>query len=314
MSSSFFDTEKSLLEKYSIPLSDALNATLFIKRDDLIDEWVSGNKWRKLKYNVEQAFQLHKIGVLTFGGAFSNHLIATAKACKKVGLKSIGVVRGEELTPSSNSTLQNCSDLGMELLFITREEYKKRNDYAYLASWKDRFKSYLIVPEGGANYHGVIGCQEIMLETPNDFDHVFLAAGTGTTAAGVITAVSPKTQVHVVEVLKGDFLKKEVAQCIQMVYNDKVITDNVLLKHSFIPDSFGGYAKWNEKLIDFVRFFYSETAVKLDLVYTAKVVYAWREKVLDGTIKPSDKVLFIHTGGVQGMADIKDKQGYQLYN
>lgn len=309
-----FDTRKSVTEKYTLTLPSQEQALVYIKRDDLIDEWVSGNKWRKLKYNIEQANKLSKEGILTFGGAFSNHLLATAKACDKAGLESVGVVRGEELSANSNPTLKNCSALGMKLIFISRSEYKNRNDYAYLAQWKDTYNSLYVVPEGGANFYGVVGCQEIIAETTNDFDHVFVAAGTGTTAAGVLTSISAKTKVHVVETLKGDFLKKNIETHVNQVYNNEKLTKDILENCTFIADRFGGYAKWNKELVDFVQFFHRETGVKLDLIYTGKVLYAWMQKVMNGEIHGDDKVLFIHSGGLQGMSEINKKIGFQLYN
>ena len=137
------------------------NLTLYFKRDDLIDDEVSGNKWRKLKFNILQAQQNAKKGILTFGGAYSNHLLATASLCHKMGLKSYGIIRGDELHPESNENLKRCQSLGMEMRFISREEYRLKEDWEYLMELKSEFSQYKIVAEGGKNFLGIIGCKRL---------------------------------------------------------------------------------------------------------------------------------------------------------
>jgi 1-aminocyclopropane-1-carboxylate deaminase len=297
-----FDTEKSVLEKVRyVDPSTVEQLDLYIKRDDLIDPLVSGNKWRKLKYNIEQA--QHKLceGILTFGGAHSNHLVATAKACNRAGLKSVGFVRGEELTPESNLTLKDCAVLGMDLVFVSREEYREKDDWDFINQLRNGFPSFHIVPEGGANFYGVVGCQEILKETVNDFDHVFICAGTGTTAAGVILSAGVHTKVHVVSALKGEFMEAQVTKMMNSVCFDEELVSELNSKARFHNDAhFGGYAKTTQELLDFITDFEKQTAIPLDSIYTGKAMFALIQEWKKGVLGEDKKILFIHTGGLQG--------------
>lgn len=298
-----FDWEKSVLEnlKYEDVSSSSI-LEFVVKRDDLIDPLVSGNKWRKLKYNIEQARHKSGEGILTFGGAHSNHLVATAKACNKAGLKSVGFVRGEELAANSNETLKDCASFGMELVFISREEYKNKEDWDYLNQLKHGFPAFHIVPEGGANFYGVVGCQEILKETTNDFDHVFLCAGTGTTAAGVILSAGARTKVHVVSALKGDFMEAHVTKMLNSVCFDEELVGELKSKTIFHNNAhFGGYAKSSPELATFIADFKNQTNLPLDPIYTGKSMYALVQEWKRGGLGHENKILFIHTGGMQGV-------------
>ena len=198
-----YSTEKSILQKIEGECFEKRNIRLYIKRDDLIDSEVSGNKWRKLKFNIEQVKALKKEGVLTFGGAFSNHLIATASACHKAGIQSVGIVRGNELNENSNETLRNCSQLGMKLKFVTREEYRLRYDKMYQNELCVEFENHYVVPEGGANFYGMIGCQEIIKEIDIDYDVLLVAQGTSTTSCGLLLGLPDGVKLHVVPALKS---------------------------------------------------------------------------------------------------------------
>ena len=297
-----FDTTTSRLDE--IVYLDKLSKkpfTFYVKRDDLIDPLVSGNKWRKLKYNVEQSRHKSCDGILTFGGAYSNHLVATAKACHRAGLRSVGFVRGEELTPDSNPTLIDCASFGMELVFVSRDEYRQKEDWDYINGVRHGFPSFHIVPEGGANFYGVIGCQEILKETTNDFDHVFLSAGTGTTAAGVILSAGAHTKIHVVSALKGDFMEDQVTKMLNSVCFDEELVSELKEKTVFEDSThFGGYAKTTLELTEFISDFEAQTSLSLDPVYTGKAMYCLIDQWRKGIIKDQKKVLFIHTGGLQG--------------
>src|SRR6218665_2007544 len=205
-----FDTSTSILQELQSPLFKERNCRVFVKRDDLIDAEVSGNKWRKLKYYLEQARFLKKYGIVTVGGAFSNHLLAVASACNKAGIKSIGIVRGEELTIQSNANLQRCAELGMELEFISRVDYAGRNEDWFKEDVLERHRNFLFVPEGGSGYHGLIGCQELVKELPENYDHIFVAQGTCTTSVGILLGIGGDTQLHCVPVLKGFDSEKEM--------------------------------------------------------------------------------------------------------
>jgi 1-aminocyclopropane-1-carboxylate deaminase len=301
-----FDTNKSVLDivRYE-DVSTSKTVEFFVKRDDLIDPLVSGNKWRKLKYNIEQANHKSGEGILTFGGAHSNHLVATAKACNKAGIKSVGFVRGEELTADSNETLKDCASFGMELVFISREEYKNKEDWDYINQLRHGFPSFHIVPEGGANFYGVVGCQEILKETANDFDHVFLCAGTGTTAAGVILSAGAHTKVHVVSALKGDFMEAQVTKMLNSVCFDEELVNELKSKTIFHNDChFGGYAKNTPELLAFIADFKDQTNLPLDTIYTGKAMYALIQEWKTGALGNDKKILFVHTGGMQGMRSL----------
>lgn len=302
------DTSRSILQKVRFSLENCEPFTFWIKRDDLIDPVISGNKWRKLKYNVEKAKQQKSKGILTFGGAYSNHLIATAKACELSGLKSIGVVRGDELTNESNATLKKCTEFGMELQFVSRSDYKKRYEYDYLYQLRNRFSQFFIVPEGGANFYGAVGCQEILQETPNDFNRVYLAGGTGTTAVGVISSAPEVTKVHLISALKGNFLGDEVLKGLRnLSYNEAESASSYKQLILNTNHHFGGYGKVNQELISFINTFYQQTDIPLDPIYTGKAMYAMLQDYKEGLISKDGKCLFIHTGGIQGAKKWSDQ-------
>ena len=289
--------KRSELQKLESPELLSRNITLYVKRDDLIDPFVSGNKWRKLKYHVLQAKQAGKNGLLTFGGAYSNHLLATAAACHFLGLKSFGIVRGEELDANSNEILQTCNKFGMELLFISREEYAMKNDWEQLSIYKNSYPSFQIVPEGGSSFYGMIGCQEIMKELPA-FDHLFLASGTGTTAAGLLMGCIDQT-IHAVPVLKNFDLPAEIRKLFSISGIDKESADEYLqnlVRHNEFH--FGGYAKHDQLLLDFVREMYLKFDLKLDLVYTAKAFFAMWQSILKDPEMENKTIIFLHTGGI----------------
>lgn len=308
------DAKSSILQKVRYSPENSEPFSFWIKRDDLIDPIISGNKWRKLKFNVEKAKQQNSKGILTFGGAFSNHLIATAKACYLNELKSVGIVRGDELKEGSNETLKKCTEFGMELKFVSRSDYRKRGEFDYLNYLRVQFPLFYIVPEGGANFFGAVGSQEILIETPNNYDHIYLAGGTGTTATGILSAVPDQTKVHLVSILRGDFLAEEVYKGIQKLnYNqDESLTrcKQLILN---MDHHFGGYAKVNQRLIDFINEFYKQTRIPLDPVYTGKAMFAIIDDYLNKRIDNDEKCLFIHTGGIHGAQKWKDKLMYLSY-
>lgn len=311
-----FDTKKSSLIQYDVSklAQNDLNFQFFIKHDEMIDDLVSGNKWRKLYFNVLHAQEKAYDGILTFGGAYSNHLVATAKACSILGMKSKGIVRGEELNENSNPTLQKCADYGMDLTFVSRSEYANRNDFEYQSCMKNEHNNFYLVPEGGANFNGVIGCQKILLETTNEFDHIFVAAGTATTAAGIALSKNVKSKLHVVSALKGEFIRKEFQNRIYSVIYDEETAREITNETIFHLDVHcGGYGKFNSSLIEAIQNFYQLTGVKLDPIYTGKTWMAVLNAMNDGSILPGEKVLFVHTGGLQGVQGFEKSNGISLF-
>lgn len=308
-----FDPKRSILQKVDLAIFNNRNVNLFVKRDDLIDVDVSGNKWRKLKYNIAQAKQFKNDGILTFGGAFSNHLLATAAACHVLGLKSIGIVRGDELNSESNETLKACERFGMKLVFVPRDIYSLRHDRIYHEELSKTYPNYFIVPEGGSNYYGMIGCQEIMQDIDVKIDHVFVAQGTTTTSAGIALALPENTILHVVPVLKGFDSKQEMRNLYLRSGIEQGMAEEILEKVDVLSEyHFGGYGKYTDELLQFMEQFFTETKIPLDPIYTGKAMYALVDWILKNDVHNAS-VLFIHTGGIQGGKEIAKKEGRMFF-
>ncbi|HEY9256607.1 1-aminocyclopropane-1-carboxylate deaminase/D-cysteine desulfhydrase [Chitinophaga sp.] len=260
-------------------------------RLDKMDDLISGNKWFKLKENIKAAIDQGSNGLLTYGGAYSNHIAATALACKEAGLACVGIIRGEEHCSQLNHTLQMADDNGMGLIFVSREDY--RNGRAK-ELWETFYLDYHVVPEGGHNDLGAKGCEEILSIFPtSDFTHILCAVGTGTTLAGLINSALPHQQVIGIPVLKGaQYLEKEVGDLLHPAN-----TTHWELLHDYHG---GGYAKKSPALIDFINSFYAATGIPTDIIYTGKLVMAFHELVHQGYFPDNSKVLLIHTGGLQG--------------
>ena len=269
-----------------------LNSQVSIKPEYLIHPRVSGNKFRKLKYNLEKAqLQNHK-GLLTFGGGFSNHIAATASAGQELNIPTVGVIRGEELVTQieSNPTLSYAKSCGMHLEFVSRSTYKKKTDPAYLQQLLETFKDYYILPEGGTNALAIKGCEEILTSKDQSFDIICCAVGTGGTIAGVINGSLLTQKIIGFPALKGEFLKEDICKF--------ATQSNWELWGDY---HFGGYAKVNSKLIKFMNEFKLTYNIPLDPVYTAKMMYGIFEGIRSGEIPQTAKVLAIHTGGLQGI-------------
>ena len=264
---------------------------LFVKRDDLIHPEVSGNKWRKLKWNLIGALQNKCNVISTYGGAYSNHLLATASLGYDFGIQTRAYVRGDELNQSSNALLKRCHDLNMDLRFINRQQYftdKRTNGIS--VSDVDRIWN---IPEGGANKEGVEGCMEIIQETSNDFDFIFVAQGTSTTSMGILSAMNPNSTLVVVPVLKGYDSIKEM-KWLHKEFDLKFDQSKIIVLDQF---HFGGYAKHDAVLTDFVEEFNHSHTFRIEPVYTGKVMYALKQYVQSKCLMHK-KVLFVHTGGL----------------
>ena len=307
------DIKRSILQEIKTESFARRGISLYVKRDDLIDPEISGNKWRKLKYNIALCESKMKAGILTFGGAYSNHLVATAAACKKANLRSIGFVRGEELNPESNSTLKRCAELGMELVFISREVYAMRNDKGYHETVGADFPTMQLVPEGGANYYGIVGCQEILKEIEPEIDHVFIAQGTTTTSCGILFGSNEKQHIHVVPALKGFDSVAEMNALFWKTGIDKETIGDLMARVLVHGDAhFGGYAKHTPELIEFIRAFYREHDIKLDPIYTGKAMFEMMRQ-LESPKFDGKSILFIHTGGLQGIPGVEKQLGEKLF-
>ena len=264
---------------------------LTIKRLDLIHPQISGNKFFKLKYNLLAAQQQGFSQVLTFGGAFSNHIAATAFAAQHFGFQSIGMIRGEELASQPfNPTLQTAQDLGMQLHFLSRFEYRLRHQAEYLQQLQQQYPQAFIIPEGGSNALAIQGTQEIL--SPDDlenYDVICCAVGTGGTLAGIIESSSEQQHVLGFSALKGDFLKHDIQQ-----WTDK---SNWSLTDAYCC---GGYAKITPKLLQFMQQFEQQHHIPLEQVYTAKMMMGILDLIQYHHFPAHTRILAIHTGGLQG--------------
>jgi len=286
----------SPVQQINSPLFDAQGVKVFIKRDDLIHPMISGNKWRKLKYVLKQAQAEGKTHLVTFGGAYSNHLMATAAAAAKFGFKSTGIVRGEEV---DNDTLFLCRLHGMELLFTDRDSYRDKS--ALFSHYFGHDEQAFFIDEGGASVEGAKGCSELVDELPESYDHIFCACGTGTTAAGIINGLNNhqlKTKFNAVPVFKnGGFIKDEI---------DRFLTQQTDYD-LHVDYHFGGYGKANDDLISFIKQFVPATGILIEPVYTGKMMYALYDLIAQGHFKPGSRILAIHSGGIWGLLGMKEK-------
>ncbi|SFD11622.1 1-aminocyclopropane-1-carboxylate deaminase/D-cysteine desulfhydrase [Flavobacterium phragmitis] len=285
----------------SINIQFPNDISLTIKREDLIHPFVSGNKFRKLKYNLFQAKAENKDILLTFGGAFSNHIAAVAYAGKEQGFQTIGIIRGDELLHKieENPTLKFAQENGMQFEFVSREEYRLKSEESFIEKLKDKFGDFYLVPEGGTNELAVKGCEEILKEEDSVFNYVCCAVGTGGTISGLINCALPNQKILGFPALKGDFLNDEIR-----IFAKK---DNWNLISDY---HFGGYGKINLELIEFINAFFEKTKVPLDPIYTGKMVFGVIDLIGKNYFPAHSKILLIHTGGLQGIEgmNIKLKQ------
>ena len=268
-----------------------LGVPLTIKRLDQIHPQISGNKFFKLKYNFQEAQQQGCRSVLTFGGAYSNHIAATAFAAHQFGFNSVGIIRGEELKDRPlNTTLATAQALGMQLHFISRTTYRDKDQPEFLQTLSQQFPSHYVIPEGGTNQLAIQGCKEILTEQDQLHFHVICCAvGTGGTMAGLIEASHSHQMVIGFSALKGDFLTEEVRQKTQK-------------SNWYITDDFccGGYAKTTPLLLEFMTWFEQQYQIPLEQVYTAKMLYGVFQWIKQAKFKANQRILLIHTGGLQG--------------
>jgi len=266
--------------------------TVAIRREDLIHPFVSGNKFRKLKYNLLQAKAENQTTLLTFGGAFSNHIAAVAFAGKEHHFKTIGIIRGDELQDkiNENPTLKFAQENGMQFEFVSRNEYSSKENPEFIEQLREKFGSFYLIPEGGTNDLAIKGCEEILTEEDSQFDYVCCAVGTGGTISGLINSALPHQKVLGFPALKGDFLREEICKFAK--------TDNWQLITDY---HFGGYGKVNLELIHFINNFSESNNIPLDPVYTSKMAFGVLDLIAKDYFPSNSKILLIHTGGLQGI-------------
>jgi 1-aminocyclopropane-1-carboxylate deaminase len=274
----------------------------FIFRLDQLHPGISGNKYFKLKHNLVAAKEQGRHTLLTYGGAFSNHIAATAQAGREYGFKTIGVIRGEE-SSATNPTLSLARQNGMQLHFISREEYKRKSDHGSTQQLHEKFGDFYLIPEGGSNSLAVKGCREICSHIQIDFDYICCAVGTGGTLAGISSSLKDRQSALGFGSLKGgEFLKGDVKNLILESEGERNFRENFSVQAGF---HFGGYAKITPELIEFKKSFESQHGIELDYIYTAKMMFGVIALISQGYFKKGSTIVAVHTGGVQGNAGFR---------
>ena len=290
------------IQKINAEILSKNGVELFVKREDLIHPEISGNKWRKLKYNIAKAKDENCETLVTFGGAYSNHIAATAALGNVRGIRTHGIIRGEEILPL-NSTLQLAKDNEMEFTFVSRTTYQLKTKGEEFNNIISKINKPFLIPEGGANDLGVLGCEEIT-SSQDDYDVFVSACGTGGTLAGMINGMNASQYAIGFPALKNaGFLNQEIKHFLKKEGHNW---------HLELDYHFGGYAKQNPELIRFIQDFWKRFSIKLDPVYTSKAMFGLLDLVEKGTIR-NKKILFIHTGGLQGVAGFQERYKVDLF-
>jgi 1-aminocyclopropane-1-carboxylate deaminase len=273
------------------PLFEEKKVRVLVKRDDLTHLYISGNKYRKLKYNVELALNSGIKNLMTFGGAYSNHIAAFAETCKILNLNGRAIIRGEELSPDSNPTLKRANECGIDLIFVNRNDYQDKEKLSQKYG-----HGYWVIPEGGSNEFALGGVSELLDEQKYP-DFVITAMGTGGTFAGLVSNKNYSGKVLGIPVLKNAFfLKQDVNNFLGNAQNDKMLY--------FFEYHFGGYGKYNQILLDFIQEFESKHAIQIEHVYTAKMIFAAYDLIKTDYFPQGSEIMLLHTGGLQGKLKI----------
>ncbi len=302
-----FPIPQTEIQLLTDPFLEPYGINLSIHRLDRIHTALSGNKWYKLTHNLAEAKRQNQNKLLTFGGAYSNHIYAVAAAGKEWGFETIGVIRGEKMMPL-NPTLSFAENAGMTLHFISRQLYKEKNNEALLIELKKHFGDFYLLPEGGTNELAVRGCEEIITAQYNDFDYIVCPVGTGGTLAGIASGLNGQKKIIGIPVLNTNgFLEKTIAELLLRVKQEIPHNWNLINDYTF-----GGYAKFTTDLITFINTFYERTRIPLDPIYTGKMVYGVYDLIQKTYFKKGEKILVIHTGGLQGIAGFNERFGNQI--
>ncbi len=277
-----------------------------VLRLDQIDDGVSGNKFFKLKYNLKAAKESGKKTILTFGGAFSNHIHATASAAHAAGLPSIGVIRGQD-ADLSNPTLRHAKEMGMVLRLVDRESYRNKDSPEFLDKLKEEFGDFYLIPEGGTNELAIAGTKEIMGKETTEFSHICVSIGTGGTFAGLAATIENHQNLLGFSSLKGDFIYRQISE---LLAKYEISPRGRLAIHA--EYHFGGYGKTKPELIEFLKWFHSEFGIPLDPIYTGKLAFSLWDLIGKDHFAKQSRILMIHTGGLQGNAGFSEKTGISL--
>lgn len=262
-------------------------------RLDVIHPVISGNKWYKLKWNIKHAIENGFTGVLTFGGGYSNHLIATAATAYAYGLKSIGIVRGSYTNSHVTSTLKTCAEYGMQLVFVTKGTYRSMQDKESLHDLQKEYSDYFIIPEGGANEWGREGAMEIARYIPESYTHICISVGTGTSFTGLRNTLLNHQYLY-------GYIPMKERNYLELSIRENILSANNRHWQLFNNWHFGGFGKRNDELIQFMNHFYEVNKIPLDIVYTGKMMAGIYEQLHEGYFSATARILCIHTGGLQG--------------
>lgn len=299
----------SPIQELHDPLFEKHQVKVFLKRDDQVHPELSGNKYRKLKYNLIDAHERGFKTLLSYGGAFSNHIHALATAASLGGFKSIGIIRGDELE-TLNPTLQYAKTKGMHLHYLSRSEYKQKDEAHAIEKLEKQFGQFYRIPEGGTNKLALIGCSEIVQEIKEqigeDYHYLVCPLGTAGTAAGLLNGLSSDKKLIMIPVLKAETSHKRSIQ--EFCPNNK---QNWLYDKDF---HFGGYARFNTSLVNFINAFNQKHTIQLDPIYTGKMMFALYKKISAGFFKKGEKIIALHTGGLQGNIGFNQRFGNLLKN
>ncbi|WMJ71820.1 pyridoxal-phosphate dependent enzyme [Cytophagaceae bacterium ABcell3] len=299
----FIEPANSPLQEIKSTLLDKHKLRLLVKRDDLLHPLVSGNKWRKLKYNLQEVSKQGLGSILSFGGAYSNHIYSLAAAGKIVGIKTIGVIRGEELDPQSNPTLKFASSCGMKLKFVSREKFREKYSKSFTRELEEEFGSFFLLPEGGSNALALPGCAEIVAELNKPFDYICSPCGTGGTIAGISSALNAHQTALGFSVLKAPgYIKEQVFQLLESTQLPKARNLEVIEDYHF-----GGYGKITRELIAFMESFENAHGFAIEPVYSAKMFYGIFDLANKGYFPTGSEIVAVHTGGLQGLYGMESR-------
>jgi 1-aminocyclopropane-1-carboxylate deaminase len=294
------------VQQLSSPLLTEKGVRMAVLRLDQIHGTVSGNKFFKLKHNLVEARRLGKNLILTFGGAFSNHIFATSSAARAAGLQSIGIIRGED-GDIRNPTLAHARKMGMKLHFVDRETYRNKNSPKFLDELTTLFGDFYLIPEGGTNGLAIAGTKEIITEEHSTYSHVCVSIGTGGTVAGLAGSIHDQQGLIGFSSLKGEFIRKEISEL--MAFHQINLRGKLEIRTDY---HFGGYGKVKPELIEFMRWFYSEFQIPLDPVYTGKMAFGVWDLIQKDHFPLGAHILMVHTGGLQGNAGFFVQTGIDL--
>jgi 1-aminocyclopropane-1-carboxylate deaminase len=299
----------SIIQPLLDPLFEKKKVKVFAKRDDLIHPVISGNKYRKLMYQP----YVESTPILTYGGAFSNHILATACYGYLKKIPTVGIIRGEEHLPL-NPSLNKAVSFGMHLHYVSRSAYKRKSTHTFIKHLRKEFGDFISIPEGGSNAMGVKGTMEIIHEIPIPFDYTISAIGTGTTLAGMALASEAHHKHIGIPVLKNgmyllDEIKRLQADFIQSAKDPKASAAIQLV------DGYhhGGYAKISSELVLFMRSFYQKHKIYTDAVYSGKSAFALYDLLKKDFFSKESTILWYHCGGIQGNQGIEERYSTTIF-